>query len=357
MLATSASVNQGEPQNVQNDTTVSGKPEDTPEPFNTRDEVLRAAIGIVPVAGSVVSAGEAITGQTIFGRELSAEERVILGGSAALGSLGPIAREAGAVAGVIRELAPEASAALKVADTVGDVASAPAVQAAENAANINFEATRGFNAAAGEDPETTLERAAASGAISAAGGGAGEIVGAGNQLATRAIEAGTGGIGNVVDQAIGPDGFALPDISTPEGFAQVATEAAAGAGTNIIGGATGDAVKETVSQVADSVPVGQLVGSEAAGQVAGSTAEGTVTVFGNTVTNAVENTVSGNDTQPDSSLQVSDVSASPTGTASDATVVETPVAPAPPMAQADPVAPADPVAAAPLVNNPEVPAP
>jgi hypothetical protein len=258
--------------------------------------VVRAAIGIVPVAGSVVSAGEAITGQTIFGRELSGEERVILGGSAVLGSLGPIAREAGAVAGVIRELAPEASVASRIVEGAGDLASTPAVQAAENAANINFEATRGFNAAAGEDPETTLERAAASGAVSAVGGGAGEIVGAGNQVVTRAIEAGTGAAGNVVDQTIGPDGVTAPDLTTPEGRRQLGTEIVAGSVTNIIGGATGDAVRETVGQVADSIPVGQLVGNEAAGQVAGNVAEGTVAFFGNTATNAAENAVS--DTSP-----------------------------------------------------------
>jgi hypothetical protein len=320
-LATTVTANQGEPPNVQNDT-VDVQPDSAPEPFNTRDEVVRAAIGTVPVAGSVVSAGEAITGQTIFGRELSGEERVILGGSAVLGSLGPIAR--GAVAGAIRELAPEASVASKIVEGAGDLASTPAVQAAENAANINFEATRGFNAAAGEDPETTLERAAASGAVSAVGGGAGEIVGTGNQLATRAIEAGTGAAGNVVDQAIDPDGFRPPDVTTPEGRRQLGTEIVAGGVTNIIGGATGDAVKETVGQVADSIPVGQLAGNEAAGQVAGSAAEGTVAFFGNTVTNAVENAVS--DTPPQATP---DLNASPVPTetiaAGDSSQVSIPV--------------------------------
>jgi hypothetical protein len=107
--------------------------------------------------------------------------------------------------------------------------------------------------------------------------GVGAFAGPGGEFATGAVG------NNVVDQAIGPDGIAVPDVTTPEGRAQLATEIAAGDVTNIIGGATGDAVRETVSQVADSVPVGQLVGSEGAGNVA----EGTVAFFSNTVTNAV----------------------------------------------------------------------
>ncbi len=269
-------------------------PESNPNPqqINPLQELGRAVVEAVPAVGSVVATGEAVAGKTIFGRELSNEERLILVGSAALGSLGPAAREAGAAAGFIRELAPEAAVALRtVVEGAGDLASNPAVQAAEKAAGINFNATRIFNAFAEQDPQTTLERAAASGTISAVGGGAGAInpalAGPGGQFTT-------GGIGNVVDQAIGRDGadFALPNPTTQEGRVQLATEFAAGGITGPIGGATGDAVKETVGQVADSIPVGQLVGNEAAGQVTGSAAEGTVAFFGNTVTNAVENAVS-----------------------------------------------------------------
>ncbi len=99
-------------------------PASEPDPaINGAAEVGRAVLSAVPVVGPAVSAGEAIAGQTITGRELSTEERLALGASAALGAI-PVAQGAKAA------LAVGESGLLAAAGTAAEkVLSSPALGA------------------------------------------------------------------------------------------------------------------------------------------------------------------------------------------------------------------------------------
>lgn len=60
--------------------------------LRAQEEAIRTTIHLIPVVGSLVMAGEALVGRSIWGRPLSTTERVILGAGALLAEIGPIMR-------------------------------------------------------------------------------------------------------------------------------------------------------------------------------------------------------------------------------------------------------------------------
>lgn len=66
--------------------------------IGAQQEAIRTAIHLIPVLGSLVMAGEALVGRSIWGRPLSTTERAILGVGAVLAEIGPILRVGAAAA-------------------------------------------------------------------------------------------------------------------------------------------------------------------------------------------------------------------------------------------------------------------
>lgn len=66
--------------------------------LRAQQEIVRTVIHFIPVVGSLVMAGEALTGRSIWGRQLSTTERALLGAGAVLAEIGPILRVGGAAA-------------------------------------------------------------------------------------------------------------------------------------------------------------------------------------------------------------------------------------------------------------------
>lgn len=66
--------------------------------LRAQEEAIRTSIHMIPLVGSLVMAGEALVGQSIWGRPLSTTERVLLGAGAILAEIGPILRSGAAAA-------------------------------------------------------------------------------------------------------------------------------------------------------------------------------------------------------------------------------------------------------------------
>ena len=66
--------------------------------LRAQQEIVRTYIHFIPIVGSLVMAGEALTGRSIWGRQLSTTERALLGAGAVLAEIGPILRVGSAAA-------------------------------------------------------------------------------------------------------------------------------------------------------------------------------------------------------------------------------------------------------------------
>jgi hypothetical protein len=155
-------------------------------------EVGRAVLSAVPVVGPAISAGEAIAGQTITGRELSNEERLALGASAALGAI-PVAQ--GARAAVA--LGESAGLVASAATAAGRVVSSPAF-----GAQVSGAVTRGFEAGTADstDPQA-LDNVEQQAFVAQLTGNVASALSA--PLSGTNAQATVSGVGNAIQQNIG----------------------------------------------------------------------------------------------------------------------------------------------------------